>query len=315
MLIKNKERVNSSEITDERIYLRRRKFMRDAAAGALALSAPMLLGTRNARAAISFENIQEGPYRSEEELTPYEDVTGYNNFYEFGTGKRDPARNAGDFRTEPWSIEVSGACEKPGKVGLEEFIKPHVLEDRVYKLRCVEAWSMIIPWVGVPLAPILKQFQPTSQAKYVAFKTLHDPEQMPGQKRGFLDWPYEEGLRIDEAMHPLTFFAVGLYGKVIPNQNGAPIRLVVPWKYGFKSIKSIVSVEFTEKQPATTWNLSAPREYGFYSNVNPLVDHPRWSQAMERRIGDFFKRQTEPFNGYADEVASLYTGMDLRENY
>lgn len=315
MLIKKKERIGSSEITDERIYLGRREFIRDAAAGALAVTAPMLLGLRDVRAAISFNDIQEGSYRSDEELTPYEDVTGYNNFYEFGTGKRDPAKHAGDFKTEPWSIDVSGACEKPGKIGLEDFIKPHALEDRVYKLRCVEAWSMIIPWVGVPLAPILKQFQPTSQAKYVAFKTLYDPEQMPGQKRGFLDWPYEEGLRIDEAMHPLTFFAVGLYGKVIPNQNGAPIRLVVPWKYGFKSIKSIVSVEFTEKQPATTWNLSAPREYGFYSNVNPLVDHPRWSQAMERRIGDFFKRQTEPFNGYADEVASLYTGMDLRENY
>jgi len=315
MLIKRTDRIKPSEITDERLYLRRREFMRDAAAGAVALSAPLWLGVRNAAAAISLENVQAGPYGTEEALTPLEDVTGYNNFYEFGTGKRDPAKYAGDFKTDPWSINVTGACERPGKIGLEEFVKPHVLEDRVYRLRCVEAWSMVIPWVGVPLAPILKQFEPTSQAKYVAFKTLYDPDQMPGQKRGFLDWPYEEGLRIDEAMHPLTIFAVGLYGKVIPNQNGAPIRLVVPWKYGFKSIKSIVSVEFTEKEPPTTWNKSAPREYGFYSNVNPLVDHPRWSQAMERRIGDFFKRQTEPFNGYADEVASLYTGMDLRKNY
>jgi sulfoxide reductase catalytic subunit YedY len=242
-------------------------------------------------------------------------VTRYNNFYEFGTGKRDPVTHSRRFEPLPWKVQVLGECAKPGNYDLDEIIKPHTLEERIYRLRCVEAWSMVVPWVGVPLGPVLKRFEPTSKAKYVAFRTVFRPEQMPGQKRGFLDWPYVEGLRMDEAMHPLTLLAVGLYGRELPNQNGAPIRLVVPWKYGFKSIKSVVTIRFTEEQPPTTWNMQLPNEYGFYSNVNPEVDHPRWSQRKERRIGDILKRETLMFNGYADQVASLYGGMDLRKLY
>ena len=218
-------------------------------------------------------------------------------------------------KTDPWSVEIAGEVAKPGKIGIEDLIKPHTLEERVYRLRCVEAWSMVIPWVGFPLGDVLKRFEPTSRAKFVAFATLLDPEQMPGQRRAVLDWPYTEGLRIDEAMHPLTLLAVGMYGRELPNQNGAPLRLVVPWKYGFKSIKSIVAIRLVEQQPVTSWSENAPREYGFYSNVNPEVDHPRWTQKRERRIGEFRKRKTLPFNGYAEQVASLYQGMDLRANY
>ena len=250
-----------------------------------------------------------------DELTPYEDVTNHNNFYEFGTDKLDPARNSGDFRPEPWTVRVEGHVKNAGTYSVEELARPEWTEDRIYRLRCVEAWSMVIPWVGFPLGDLLKRLEPTSRAKFVAFQTLYDPEQMPGQRRDVLDWPYREGLRMDEAMHPLTILAIGMYGRTLPEQNGAPLRLVVPWKYGFKSIKSIVRIRLQETQPKTTWNQQAPREYGFYANVNPEVDHPRWSQARERRLGEWTKRETLFLNGYADQVADLYRGMDLRAQF
>ena len=327
MLIKQSTNIRSHEITGEQTYLDRRRFMRNAARAGLAtgllaslpLAAPAAATPMPAR----LEGIVKGPFGTDEELTPYEDVTSYNNFYEFGADKTDPAVHSQNFKTRPWSVEISGECDKPGVYDLEDLVKPNTLEERVYRLRCVEAWSMVIPWVGFPLAPVLRRFQPTSNAKFVAFQTVHAPEQMPGQRTPILDWPYVEGLRIDEAMHPLTILAVGLYGKELPNQNGAPLRLVVPWKYGFKSIKSIVGIRFTRRQPPTSWNLSAPKEYGFYANVNPNVDHPRWSQARERRLGGgagslWFlvpKQDTLMFNGYGDQVASLYAGTDLREHY
>ncbi|MCA9510563.1 MAG: protein-methionine-sulfoxide reductase catalytic subunit MsrP, partial [Myxococcales bacterium] len=254
-------------------------------------------------------------FRVDDEPTAYDDATSYNNFYELGTDKGDPKRNGASLRTEPWSIVVEGEVARPGRVGLEDLLRPHALEERIYRLRCVEAWSMVIPWVGIPLGDVLARFAPTSKAKYVAFETLLDPEQLPGQRRAILDWPYREGLRIDEATHPLAILAVGMYGEVLLPQNGAPIRLVVPWKYGFKSIKSIVRIRLQEEQPRTTWSDSAPREYGFYANVNPAVSHPRWSQARERRIGELFKRPTLMFNGYAEQVGGLYADMDLRRNY
>ena len=266
-------------------------------------------------AKLDFGKVEESAFSTDEGLTPFEEVTSYNNFYELGTGKKDPKRNAHLLKVTPWSVRVEGECDKPGEYALEDFIRPSKLEERIYRLRCVEAWSMVIPWVGVELASVLKRFEPNSRAKYVQFFTIHDPENLPGQRRPILEWPYREGLRMDEAMHPLAIFAVGLYGKELPNQNGAPLRLVVPWKYGFKSIKSIVRVRFTEEEPATTWNTSAPREYGFYSNVNPAVDHPRWSQKRERRIGEFRKRETLLFNGYAEEVAGLYQDMDLERYF
>ncbi len=326
MLIKRSEDIKSSEITDEAKYLDRRRFMRDAAgltaASALA-AAPGLLLPRAVSALITdpaaegeaLQGVIDGPFSTDEDPTPYKDVTRYNNFYEFGTGKRDPANRSERFKPQPWKVKVLGECEKPGDYDLDEIIKNHTLEERIYRLRCVEAWSMVVPWVGVPLGPVLQRFKPTSKAKYVAFRTVFRPAEMPGQQRGFLDWPYVEGLRIDEAMNPLSLLAVGIYGRDLPNQNGAPIRLVVPWKYGFKSIKSIVTIRFTEEQPPTTWNIQGPREYGFYSNVNPEVDHPRWSQRRERRIGEVFKRNTLMFNGYGEQVASMYSGMDLRKNY
>ncbi|HSS66356.1 MAG TPA: protein-methionine-sulfoxide reductase catalytic subunit MsrP [Gammaproteobacteria bacterium] len=319
MLIRKTSDIKPSEITSESVYLNRRVFMRGAGSIAGAAASMLLPGTAGALATdpkaqgMPLEKVSETAFSTDEELTPWKDITRYNNFYEFGTGKRDPYENAQEFEPRPWSIKVLGECENPGDLNLEDFLKPHALEERIYRLRCVEAWSMVVPWVGVPLAPILKRFRPTSKANYVAFRTLFNPGQMPGQKVPVLDWPYVEGLRIDEAMHPLTIFAVGLYGRVLPNQNGAPIRLVVPWKYGFKSIKSIVTIRFTEEEPPTSWNVAAPHEYGFYSNVNPQVAHPRWSQARERRIGEVFKRDTMMFNGYADQVASLYEGMDLRK--
>ena len=326
MLIKRPDAIRPSEITSPSVFRNRRRFMRDTAsiAGAAMLGAGLsLLGARRAAALATdpdatgrkLEGVGESAWRTDEELTPYSDITSYNNFYEFGTDKRDPARHSGSFTPLPWKVAVLGECAKPGEYDYDDIVKPHRLEERVYRLRCVEAWSMVIPWVGIPLADVLARFEPTSKAKYVAFRTVFRPEEMRGQTRAILDWPYVEGLRIDEAMHPLTLLTVGLYGEVLPNQNGAPIRLVVPWKYGFKSIKSIVSIEFTEEEPPTTWNLAAPREYGFYSNVNPQVDHPRWSQKRERRIGELFKRETLMFNGYADEVAGLYAGMDLAANY
>jgi sulfoxide reductase catalytic subunit YedY len=248
----------------------------------------------------------------DESLTPYEDVTGYNNFYEFGTGKEDPARYAHTLVTRPWTVEVDGEVARPAVYDLDDLLAPHTEEDRIYRLRCVEAWSMVIPWRGIPLADVIRRLEPTSKARFVEFTTLKDPEQMPGQRRRVLDWPYVEGLRLDEAMNPLTLLATGVYGADLPNQNGAPLRLVVPWKYGFKSIKSIVKIRFTEEMPATSWAVSAPREYGFYANVNPEVDHPRWSQARERRLGEFRRRPTLAFNGYGEQVADLYAGLDLR---
>jgi len=319
MLIKNAPDIRPSEITEPSLYFSRRRFLRSSVGAVVAastLGGAALLRPEQARAGTKLPGpIAQSPFSTDEDKTPYEDVTTYNNFYEFGTGKSDPSQNAGGFHPRPWSISVAGECNKPGTYDLEDFLKPQHLEDRIYRLRCVEAWSMVIPWVGIPLANVLKRFEPSSHAKYLAMTTVYRPSEMPGQRRHVLDWPYTEGLRLDEAMHPLTILAVGLYGEVLPNQNGAPLRLVVPWKYGFKSIKSIVKFEFTREQPATAWNKAAPGEYGFYSNVNPNVDHPRWSQAKERRIGDFFKRKTLMFNGYADQVASLYSGMDLRKNF
>ncbi|HEY7841743.1 MAG TPA: protein-methionine-sulfoxide reductase catalytic subunit MsrP [Gammaproteobacteria bacterium] len=316
MLIKQAPDIRPSEITDEKLYRSRREFMRDAAAAGIAISAGSLIAPRDARALEALTGVREGSaYSTDEEQTPYEDVTTYNNFYEFGTDKGDPAANSGRFRPRPWAVEVGGECAKPGTLDLDDVMRPHDLEERIYRLRCVEAWSMVIPWVGFPLGDVLKRFEPNSNAKYVAFTTVLRPEEMPGQRRGVLRWPYVEGLRIDEAMHPLTILAVGLYGQILPNQNGAPLRLVVPWKYGFKSIKSVVKIEFTRGVPPTSWNIATPGEYGFYSNVNPHVSHPRWSQAKERRIGEFLKRETLMFNGYAEQVAGLYAGMDLQKYY
>jgi sulfoxide reductase catalytic subunit YedY len=251
----------------------------------------------------------------DDKLNSLEEITSYNNYYEFGTDKEDPKANAGSFKPLPWSVRVEGLCKKPGDYHFEDLVKPHKVEDRTYRLRCVEAWSMVIPWQGIPLAALLNRFEPQPGAKYVAFTTVLRPSEMPGQRRATLPWPYIEGLRMDEAMHPLTIMATGLYGKPLPNQNGAPIRLIAPWKYGFKGIKSVVRIAFTEKQPLTTWSIANPSEYGFYANVNPNVDHPRWTQASERRIGEFRRRKTLMFNGYADQVQSLYAGMDLRANY
>lgn len=318
MLIKPATDIKSSEITDEKIFRQRRKFLRTASGAALGLAAgaslPGLLMPRDAEAALRELNFRKNAqYVPEDDLNSYKDITRYNNFYEFGTDKDDPAKNAHTLKTEPWTVRVEGEVEKPADYHLEDLIKSSQLEERIYRLRCVEAWSMVIPWVGIPLSDLIKRFKPTSKAKYVEFTTLHDPKQMPGQNRNVLDWPYVEALRMDEAMNPLALMAVGLYGKVLPNQNGAPIRLVVPWKYGFKNVKSIVKIRFSETMPSTTWAVSGPKEYGFYANVNPQVDHPRWSQSRERRIGEFFKRDTLMFNGYADQVAGLYAGMDLRK--
>src|SRR5262245_31017073 len=254
-------------------------------------------------------------YNTTEPQTPYQAITTYNNFYEFGLDKSDPAANAHTLKPRPWSLRVEGEVSKPLEIDVDQLLKWFPLEERIYRMRCVEAWSMVIPWLGFPLGDLLKRVEPTSRAKYVAFTSLFDPEQMPEQRQRLLDWPYVEGLRIDEAVHSLTLLAVGLYGKELPNQNGAPLRLVVPWKYGFKGIKSIVTIRLTEQQPPSTWNVTAPQEYGFYANVNPEVDHPRWSQATERRIGDFRRRPTLPFNGYAEQVAHLYTGMDLQQKF
>jgi sulfoxide reductase catalytic subunit YedY len=313
-------KIPPSEITPEAVYRSRREFLGGVAGAAAIAAAPGAL----AQQVMSVTLVEQlrfqrnASYSTSEKANSFAEVTGYNNFYEFGTGKEDPAENAGSLRTRPWSVVIDGECEKPGRLALEDLLKPHPLEERVYRLRCVEAWSMVIPWIGFPLAGLVQRFQPTSRAKFVEFTTLHDPKQMPGQRYDVLDWPYVEGLRMDEAMHPLAILAVGLYGKVLPNQNGAPLRLVVPWKYGFKSIKSIVRIRFTERLPATSWALSAPREYGFYANVNPQVDHPRWSQKTERRIGSrnlLARQPTQLFNGYANEVASLYRGMDLARNF
>ena len=298
-----------SEITPEDVYLQRRKFMQVGAG--LAMSS-MLAPAFASLPKDDLSFIKPEKYQIDDEKTPLADVTSYNNFYEFGTDKYSPAKRAQALSTDPWSITISGEAEKTGTFSLEDILKPHPLEERIYRLRCVEGWSMVIPWIGISLGDVIKRFKPTSKAKFVEFTTLYRPDEMTGQKRRVLGWPYKEGLRIDEAMHPLTLLAVGLYGKTMPKQNGAPIRLVVPWKYGFKSIKSIVGIKFTEKQPVSSWEEANPREYGFYSNVNPDVPHPRWSQRKERRIGSFFKVKTHKFNGY-DEVAYMYRGMDLKK--
>jgi sulfoxide reductase catalytic subunit YedY len=294
-----------SDVTPKSVYLNRRQLL------VAALAAPALARANGRK----LDAVKKSGYGAGEKLTPYEAVTGYNNYYEFGTNKEQPAQNAKTLRTSPWSVVVEGAVAKPKRLDLDEILKLAPLEERIYRLRCVEGWSMVIPWIGFPLTALIKAAEPSSNAKYVAFETLWDSKQMPLGRFAGIPLPYVEGLRMDEAMHPLTILAAGLYGEVLPNQNGAPLRLVVPWKYGFKSIKSIVKIKFTEKQPPTTWNISNSREYGFYSNVNPTVDHPRWSQAKERRIGEFFKRDTLLFNGYGNEVAQLYVGMDLRKYY
>ena len=298
--------IPSSEITPRDLFYGRRKFMQLAGGVSLAALLP-----RSVRAGEKLADAKKSLYTVSEALTPYEDVTRYNNFYEFGTSKEDPAINAVSLKTRPWTVTVEGEVNKPRVFDIEELLKMAPLEERIYRMRCVEAWSMVVPWVGFPLAELIKQVEPTGNAKFVEFISLHDPEQMPGQKSSVLEWPYREGLRMDEAMHPLTLLTLGLYGEVLPNQNGAPIRVVVPWKYGFKSAKSIVTIRLTEKQPITSWMQAGPNDYGFYSNVNPNASHARWSQAKERRIGEFFKRKTLMFNGYTDEVGQLYAGMDL----
>ena len=316
MLIRRAGAIPTSEITDERVYLRRREFLQACGIAAVGVAAGgVQLGAQSDGRPPKLANVTPGPFGTSEAKTPYETVTTYNNFYEFGTDKSSPAQVARSLKPRPWTVKVDGECEHPADYDLDDLLKAHALEDRVYRMRCVEGWSMVIPWVGVPLGELIKRFGPTSNAKFVEFTTLYDKRQMPGQNYTVLDWPYVEGLRLDEAMNPLTILAVGLYGVAVPNQNGAPLRLVVPWKYGFKGIKSIVRIRFVDRQPASAWQRNNPSEYGFYSNVNPQVDHPRWSQATERRLGEFFKRKTLMFNGYGDQVAGMYAGMDLRKYF
>jgi sulfoxide reductase catalytic subunit YedY len=316
MLIRTAAAIPSSEITDERLYVRRREFLQVCGLAAVGLAASGIdLDAQTPKRPPRLDNVIKGPFGTTEAMTPYESVTTYNNFYEFGTDKDSPAQAAGSLRTRPWTVKVDGECHHPAEYSLDDILKPIRLEERVYRMRCVEGWSMVIPWVGIPLVDLIKRFDPTPRARFVEFTTLNDSRQMPGQRSAVLDWPYVEGLRLDEAMHPLTILAVGLYGVALPNQNGAPLRLVVPWKYGFKGIKSIVRIRFVDRQPVGAWQRQNSSEYGFYSNVNPQVDHPRWSQATERRLGEFLKRKTLMFNGYGDQVASLYAGMDLRKNF
>ncbi len=325
MLIRSRKSwaLSENDVTPERLYRNRREIMTAGAAGLAAIAIPGCVrrddetATAPVAGADRELTFAKTGYRADAPLTPYEAITGYNNFYEFGVDKSDPARNAHRMTTDPWSVEVEGLAGRTGAFAVEDVVDFSRLEERIYRLRCVEAWSMVIPWVGVPMADVLVQFEPSSEAKYVAFETRLNRDEMPGARRPVLDWPYVEGLRLDEAMHPLTLMAVGLYGKTLLNQNGAPLRLVAPWKYGFKSIKSIARIRFTAEQPPTSWNIANPREYGFYANVNPQVSHPRWSQASERVIGGGLldRRDTDMFNGYADEVAQLYAGMDLAQNY
>ncbi len=318
MLIKQAPDLRESEVTPRELYLRRREFIGAAGATAAALATgvlgPELAAGQNPRAQ-KLASLKKSTFDTDEKMNSYRDVTTYNNFYEFGLDKGDPALHAHSLKPRPWTIKVDGECAKPGTYNIEDILKWFPLEERIYRMRCVEAWSMVIPWAGFPLGDFVKRMEPTSKAKFVEFRTLVDFTQMPGQTEPALQWPYREGLRMDEALHPLALLAVGLYGEVLPNQNGAPIRLVTPWKYGFKGIKSIVSVKFVEKQPLNTWQQTRADEYGFFANVNPDVDHPRWTQKTERRIGEFFRRKTLPFNGYGDQVASLYAGMDLKRNY
>jgi len=319
MLIRKPEEIRSSEITGQEHYVDRRKFLTGAAAlaGAVAVGGVACVSTPEpafAQTGAKLPGVVKSQFSTDEKQTPYKDITNYNNFYEFSTDKYEPAGLAKNFRTRPWTVKVEGMVQKPRTFDIDSLLKLATLEDRVYRHRCVEGWSMVIPWVGYSFSKLVSQVQPLGSAKYVEFTTLNDPAQMPGVRRSVLDWPYTEGLRLDEANHPLALLTFGLYGEVLPNQDGAPVRIVLPWKYGFKSCKSIVRIRFTDKEPATAWNKAAPNEYGFYSNVNPNVDHPRWSQAKERRIGEFFKRSTLMFNGY-DQVASLYAGMDLKRYY
>src|SRR5580698_3195004 len=318
MLIKKAEDIRSSEITPKSLYLNRRQFL----AGAAIAGAATGLGLREivspsttALAGNKIDGIKKSPFSTTETITPYKDVTNYNNYYEFSTNKDEPAKLAQKFRTRPWKVKIEGLVDKKQELDIDTILKMAPPEERIYRHRCVEGWSIVVPWVGFSLSELIKRVNPTSKAKFVEFTTIFDPSQMPGQQRNVLQWPYVEGLRMDEAMHPLALLCFGMYGEDLPNQDGAPLRIVLPWKYGFKSAKAIVHIRFTDRQPLNTWNISAPSEYGFYSNVNPTVDHPRWSQAKERRLGEFFKRPTLMFNGYADQVASLYSGMDLKKNF
>jgi methionine sulfoxide reductase catalytic subunit len=318
MLIRRKPELNYGDVTPQDVYTNRRKFLRDlgiaGAAAAIAGEKILSVASPNLTAyATSKLNFVKGKFNTDEKITPINDVTHYNNFYEFGTDKSDPAKNSQNFRTTPWTVSVEGEVKTPRKFSMDEILKLSPLEERIYRHRCVERWSIVVPWIGYSLSSILKLFEPTPKAKYVAFQSYYDLGQMPQSRGTGLDYPYVEGLRMDEAMHPLTLLCVGMYGETLPNQDGAPVRIVVPWKYGYKSIKSIVKIKFQEKEPPTTWNLTASNEYGFYSNVNPTVDHPRWSQATEHRLGELLSRKTMMFNGYGDQVASLYNGMDLKK--
>jgi len=317
MIIKKASDIRSSEITPQSVYLRRREFIQASAAALVSagLGTAADVALAQGRGA-KLPGVVSSPFSTTEEPNLYEHVTGYNNFYEFGTGKGDPAANSGNFKARPWKLRIDGHVSKPADYDIDDFIAPYTLEERIYRMRCVEAWSMVIPWVGIPMAEVIKRVEPTSRAKFVKMTTLVDRNMFPEQRRNTLDWPYVEGLRLDEAQNPLTILAVGLYGEELPAQNGAPIRLVVPWKYGFKGVKSIVRIEFVEDQPLNTWQQMAAHEYGFYANVNPNVDHPRWSQARERRLPAFGNnRATQMFNGYTEQVAHMYEGMDLRRNY
>jgi len=318
MLIKKTAEIPSSEITPKNLYLNRRKFMEGAALAGAALATGAGLGDLISPALVhadaKIDGIQKSQFSTTEAITPYKDVTNYNNYYEFSTDKYEPAGLAKNFKTRPWKVKIDGLVSKKQELDVDAILKMAPPEERIYRHRCVEGWSIVVPWVGFSLSELIKRAQPTSKAKFVEFTTILDPSQMPGQRGNVLDWPYVEGLRMDEAMHPLTLLCFGMYGEVLPNQDGAPLRIVVPWKYGFKSAKAIVRISFTDSQPVNTWNRAAPNEYGFYSNVNPHVDHPRWSQAKERRLGEFLKRPTLMFNGY-DQVASLYSGMDLKKNF
>ena len=319
MLIKQAPDIRSSEITPEHVYYNRRQFIGASGAALGAAGAALLGGSGGGVQAAPQEdipNLTPSPFSTDERLNSFEEITSYNNFYEFGLDKEDPKRYAHELTVEPWSVRVEGHINRPAAdYTLEDILQPHPLEERIYRLRCVEAWSMVVPWIGFPLADLVRRFEPTSRARYVRFETLYRPEEFRGQRRRNLTYPYVEGLRMDEALNPLAILVVGLYGKTLLNQNGAPLRLMVPWKYGFKSLKSIVKIQFVEEQPRNTWNIEIPHEYGFYANVNPEVNHPRWSQATERRIGSFFRQRTQMFNGYGDQVAHMYAGMDLAANY
>src|SRR5579864_7654870 len=320
MLIKKAAEILSSEITSKSLYVNRRKFLASAAITGVAVAGG--LGLREiatpamtAHAGNKIDGIKKSTFSTTETITPYKDVTNYNNYYEFSTDKYSPAELAKKFHTRPWKVKIDGLVEKKQELDVDSIIKIATPEERIYRHRCVEGWSIVVPWVGFSLSELIKRAQPLSKAQFVEFTTIYAPGQMPGQQGHVLQWPYVEGLRMDEAMHPLALLCFGMYGEELPNQDGAPLRIVVPWKYGFKSAKAIVRIRFTDQQPANSWNLSAPHEYGFYSNVNPNVDHPRWSQAKERRLGEFYKRPTLMFNGYGDQVGSLYTGMDLKKYF